>query len=370
MPNDHSDKIKTEEEQLDVTSKKKISKQEKRALAVERSHLPISNTCRNCGRALELDMQYCHGCGAKRMYNRLNRRNLLDDFVDRFLNLEAGFPRTFIALFKRPEDVVNGYVNGVRKRYLSAFSYFAISLTLLGIYAFVFKNFFLDDLMFAQIDAQVDADDQSIAEIQKVTTRFMTDFVGTIMDYQSLLSFFTLPFAAFISRLVFWNYKQYNYIEHLVIYLYLYSHVMIISSVASIVFSWSNILQIIVGSITTLGYLIYFIYALKRIFNLSFQKMLLKTLLFLGIGTVLTGIIVVITMGVGVYLAKSGALDDIEFIKTMKELGKKQRERQLVKKAMQDSLQQDSIQRLHKHKSDSTYSLQPSDINIDSLNIP
>lgn len=43
-----------------------------------------------------------------------------------------------MALWMKPEDVINGYVNGLRKRYMSAFSYFAVALTLGSIYMFIF----------------------------------------------------------------------------------------------------------------------------------------------------------------------------------------------------------------------------------------
>ncbi len=112
--------------------------------------LTISNRCKNCDTPLNLDQAFCPSCGAKRMYNRLNWSNLTEDFVDRFLNIENNFLRTFLILFKKPEDVIGGYIDGMRKRYLSAFSYFAISLTITGLYTFVFRKWFMTDDMFNQ----------------------------------------------------------------------------------------------------------------------------------------------------------------------------------------------------------------------------
>jgi hypothetical protein len=37
---------------------------------------------------------------------------------------------------------------GMRKRYMSAFSYFAVALTLSSLYLFVFRNWFADDNAF------------------------------------------------------------------------------------------------------------------------------------------------------------------------------------------------------------------------------
>ncbi|MGK0251426.1 MAG: hypothetical protein ACI81G_000863, partial [Gammaproteobacteria bacterium] len=91
--------------------------------------LEVTNTCVNCDAHLELGQRFCANCGGKRMYNRITWRNLFEDFIDRFLNIENAFLKTFLGLFKHPEDVIGGYLKGMRKKYLPAFSYFAIAIT-------------------------------------------------------------------------------------------------------------------------------------------------------------------------------------------------------------------------------------------------
>ncbi len=327
-------------------SKKELKVQRKEAKRLEkekRNLLTVSENCKGCGAYMSLDQPFCSGCGAKRMYNRLNWRNLLEDFTDRFLNMEAQFPKTFITLFTKPEDVIDGYINGTRKKYLSAFSYFAISLTLTGIYMFVMRSWYMDQVLL----------EESVKVTSPKTTgvdvNWVKDFLGTFLEYQSFFTFLSIPLLAVISKMVFWNYKKYNFIEHIVIYLYAYSHVQIISAASGILAYWSTSFQIILSTILSLGMIVYMAFVLQRMFRLTIEKILLKTLLFFVVAGVFLTILSVVLGFIGVYLAKSGALDGIEVYESFKSMVKNQAEMQktLKEAALQakDSIRMDSIKR-------------------------
>ena len=301
----------------------------------------ISDRCKNCDTLLNLDQAYCPSCGAKRMYNRLNWSNLTEDFVDRFLNIENNFLRTFFALFRKPEDVIGGYIDGMRKRYLSAFSYFAISLTITGLYTFVLRKWFLNEAMFeaAAKEGNGEAVVNSIGPTMEI--------VNWVFEYQSILTFINIPLYALISIMVFWNYKKYNFIEHVVIYLYVYSHTQIITSVISILFMWSSFIQVMISSLVTFLYIIYTAYVLMRLFNLTIEKIILKTLLFFAVGLVIS----ILFFGIsGWFLYELGIFDTfIEKIDQMKEAQKAAKE---ARKAITDSLKVDSIRQLTKNVKD------------------
>ena len=80
--------------------------------------LVVVNYCRNCSKNLSPHAVFCNYCGGKIIKNRITVKNLLEDFNDRFLSIDGAFPKTFLALFKKPEDVIGGYINGVRKKYI------------------------------------------------------------------------------------------------------------------------------------------------------------------------------------------------------------------------------------------------------------
>jgi len=326
------EEVLPKEETLPKKPKKKKKKEQ----------LPtISNRCKNCDTPLNLDQAFCQSCGAKRMYNRLNWSNLTEDFADRFLNIENNFIRTFLALFTKPEDVIGGYIDGLRKRYLSAFSYFAISLTITGLYTFVFRKWFLDDAILAE-----SVNTGNVANIGASINATM-DIVNWVFEYQSIITFTTIPLYALISMIVFLNYKKYNFIEHVVIYLYVYSHTQIIASITSILLMWSDILQVLFSFSLTFLYVLYTAYVLMRLFNLSIKAIILKTLLFV----VVSGVIGVLFFGIlGTLLYKIGVFDT--FIEKMEEMKEHQKALKEAAKVASDSLKVDSIRPLTKRIKD------------------
>ena len=298
--------------------------------------LEVSDTCINCQEPLALDQRFCSNCGGKRIYNRITWYNLFEDFIDRFLNIENAFLKTFLTLFKKPEDVIGGYLKGMRKKYLPAFSYFAVALTVAGIAAFIIKNWFMEDM----IQAQTIYYSEDAAEFQKA---FSSKWLKGMMDYQSLVYFAMIPMLAVFSRIVFWNYKKYNLVEHFVIYLYGYSHIALITTTLGLLAIWNQTAYQIYGVISPLIIICYMTYVLKRLFKLDAGNTILKTGLFF---LLLIGLFVIISIIAGVvffFMAKNGALDDTDFLKAIKEQAEAQKALREAAKAVKDSINGDTI---------------------------
>ena len=98
--------------------------------------------CKNCNTNLTSDSDYCNKCGGKIIRNRLTIKNLFQHFSETFLNYDNKFLQTVKNLFLKPEDVIGSYVDGTRKKYINPISFFAISLTISGVYLLIFKKFF------------------------------------------------------------------------------------------------------------------------------------------------------------------------------------------------------------------------------------
>ncbi len=242
--------------------------------------------CKNCGQQIET-YNFCPDCGAKKITKRITFKNLVSDFIDRFFNLDNSFIRTFLHLFTQPEMVIDGYIHGLRKRYINAFGYFAISITITGLYAFIVKDRLLE-LIASGTETTPDA---------QLETQLM--LIEKTYQHQSVLSFLLIPVLAIISRLVFLNYKKFNLTEHFVIYLYAYSHIVGIVSLISIpsVFLIDN--YFIVSFAPFPIYVSYIAYVLKRLYGITLKKILIKTLLFFVIG----GIFYITIIFVSVILA-------------------------------------------------------------------
>lgn len=327
----------------------KLTRTQKKELKKQNSLLEVKDTCVNCAEYIALDQRFCSFCGGKRIYNRLTWRNLIEDFADRFLNLENSFLKTFIAMFKRPEEVIGGYMNGMRKKYLPAFSYFAIAITVAGFFGFVLKNYFMEEVVTSSVNSPIGINEMAgvpVAEMQEVSNSMTTsirEYLSWVSDHQTLIYIAIIPFLAIISRIVFWNYKKYNFVEHLVIYLYAYSHIAMITTLTNLLFLWNSAAYQISSFITFPVMILYIGWVLKRLFVLNTASIILKTTFF---GFIIGGVLVVsiiVLFAINARALVNGEEVDGFFGKAMK-IGwdKAQRE----KEALRDSLRQDSLKRL------------------------
>lgn len=227
--------------------------------------------CKNCIAPLSQESDYCYQCGGKVIRNRLTMRNLFDHFTEAFFNYDNQFYRTFISLFIKPWEVIDSYVDGTRKKYISPLSFFAISLTLSGIYVFIVQKFFMDYFDMSQFYGNGPSEKVG-ADIMKIS-----------FEYYSLLYFLLIPGLALISRIVFFN-KRYNYTEHVVMFFYTMSLFSVVSSVLSIlVLNFQH--EFMINMVLVL-YVIYFFYHIniyRKLFSLNTMQVVLKVLLFIPI---------------------------------------------------------------------------------------
>lgn len=254
--------------------------------------------CKNCNSTLNSTDNYCNSCGAKVIRNRLTIKNLLAHVIEQFFSYDNKFLKTFISLFRKPEDVIGSYINGTRKKYINAIQYFAIAITLSGLQMFIINKFFPDAF-----------DMSSYYEGQKPTPgfdqlEFNNKVAGITQEYQSLIMMFYVPFYALLSKIVFFNYKQYNYTEHLVIFLYAQAQSSIFGFFFLSTLLWLKVPMVVSSLVYLLLMFLYVTYVLKRMHNLSFLETILKILIF---GVIFIVLFVIPIMAYGVYVALQAA---------------------------------------------------------------
>jgi hypothetical protein len=242
--------------------------------------------CKNCSEPLQEDQNYCPNCGGKVIRNRISFKNLLNDFSAQFLNYDNKFLQTFTALFTKPNDVIGGYINGTRKKYVNVISYFAIAVTLSGLQIFVLNKFFPE-----------------VLDLSAVTAKGAEDFsrknLEFINEYQSLVMMLYVPLYALLAKLVFLKKKKFNYTELLVAFAYILSQISIISAVITIVCA---VFGVSIGTMSIFLLplqIIYSAYCLKYLYELSMEGIILRTLLFLlilGICFIIMAIVIGIAM--------------------------------------------------------------------------
>ena len=113
------------------------------------------------------------------------------------------------------------------------------------------------------------------------TEEYNARLMEIITDYQSLVMMLYIPLYAMIARLVFYNKKKYNFTELLVVFLYLQSQISIITFFLTLLAGAINLsFEVYTYAILFPFQLAYFIYSLKRLYELDTFSMIIKTVLF------------------------------------------------------------------------------------------
>ena len=211
---------------------------------------------------------FCRACGAKKVEERFTPKRVLNEAGERIFNLDNRFLRTFKDLFLRPEAVIGGFLSGLRKRYLDAFSYFTISITVSGFQVFLIKRFYPNIINEV---SSLDGKDNVVAQMVQ----------DSMMEYQPVVMFATIPVLAFMGWLTFLTLKKHNYTEHFIIQLYSYSHLSMIATIVGVLFLVTGANYLLFGLFSIPLYIVYNAYMFKRLYSLSLKGMLLRSLLFL-----------------------------------------------------------------------------------------
>ncbi|ULC58817.1 DUF3667 domain-containing protein [Flaviramulus sp. BrNp1-15] len=230
--------------------------------------------CKNCNTALTPECDFCYSCGAKVIRKRLTIRNLFEHVSETFFNYDNKLLRTFINLFTKPEDVIGSYINGVRKKYVNPVSYFALAITFAGLQLYILNKFFPGVMNMGALE-------------REETKEFNKNLYDFLQEYQTLVMMFYIPLYALISKIVFLNHKQFNYTEHLVIFLYAQAQVTIFGFFFILLLLLVKVPFVAISLVYTFLMFLYMAFVLKRMHNLTFLEITLKVLIFVLIFFVL-----------------------------------------------------------------------------------
>lgn len=279
--------------------------------------------CKNCQHILEQHALFCDNCGAKVIKNRITLKFLLSELFGKVFGLDNKYFITLKKMFLAPQEVLNEYLIGVRKRYVNPFAYLAIGA---GISLIVF-SFFSDDFKimmksgggvdFSETNTIVKEDLKDTKNISKkeletlkeeqhkaqITNKFLEKYSDFLLKYYNLVTFLFLPYYALLSKITFR--KPHNYGEHIIMNAYLQGTTMYFSTVGFLISLTINVP--LVFSLSVLFSIAYFSYAFKKLYQHSIKKTILKLLKFilLLVVTYITLIIIVmILMVIVIFILK------------------------------------------------------------------
>ena len=283
-----------------------VNKEVSTSESLPSTHQKIASHCANCHTPLDSSAKFCFDCGAKVIDQRLTLKHIANETTASFLNIDTNKPvKTFIHLFTKPEEVIGGYINGVRKRYINAFGYFTIAITLTGLFFFLFNDAYIEAI-------EIVTTQQSQDEFQKEIGKTINQ---KVFEYQTVIFFIFIPLFAFFSRLVFLKNKKYNYAEHLIINLYAQSHTSIVSILIYFCTVWfTDVFHTMLMLVLTIQ-ILYFCYVLKKLYKLSWIKTILKLLLFIAI---LIPLFLILSIIAGIVMVLTGVISPEDAIEAQK----------------------------------------------------
>ena len=223
-------------------------------------------TCKNCDARLRTDYLYCPACGAKVIRNRITIKNLWTDFLERYFNLDNTFIRTLVHLTTTPEVVIEGYLQGIRRKYLNPISYMGIAITLSGLIVFLMVKSG-DAMNFDMLN-------------NNVSTRYQEKLMDFILDYQALIFLLFVPIMTIAGWLCF-DQKRYNFAERTIIFMYALAHYSLVIFLPSIIVLFFIPEQYFIFSfIGILFMVVYTTYVIVRISKSRGVKLIVRLLLF------------------------------------------------------------------------------------------
>lgn len=198
--------------------------------------------CVNCGG--EVQTPYCPACGQREGVKRLTFRDTLTDVWNNLAGLDGFFLRTIKDLSRRPGQVANAYIKGVRIRYFGPVSYFFFMITLLLLWISLLGFDFADLIRDQQ-------GEMAIADQSRKGVDMMTQLIG---DNIRWFLFLAVPFQAMAARTVFFRRSGYNFVEHTVPLFYASGHLFWLTMLSVLLRSLTGSLYILIETMLSMGY--------------------------------------------------------------------------------------------------------------------
>lgn len=194
--------------------------------------------CKNCGN--EVFHQFCAHCGQKTSVETLSIKRLIKELSDNIFQINHGLFFSIIELTMRPAKSVENYLIGRRKQYFQPIAY---AFTLATLYFLLTKLIDHGTI----IDEMVEGYLLGVEQKNTSTNQISKDIIAWLSNNYAYTMLMLVPFFALASRLAFINVKR-NYLEHLVLNLYVTGHQSLIYgalAIVSLVVNYNDVAELI-----------------------------------------------------------------------------------------------------------------------------
>ncbi|CAM1343799.1 DUF3667 domain-containing protein [Tenacibaculum amylolyticum] len=276
--------------------------------------------CKNCGNTLENDALFCEHCGAKVIKDRITFKHLLQELFASF-GWDSLYFSTLKKMILKPQEVLNEYLDGTRKKYVNPFAYLAVgsALSLLLFSSFTEDFIDINNSMNKEKSEQLKTlANEDLTKYKETVTKkefkklqnkkksaqfavkYQNAFYSFFVNYFNIVSFLIIPLYALMSKFTFR--KPHNYGEHIIMNCYLQGTTMYFSM---LFFLLALLINPKIYIFSTFTFVAYYLYAYKQLYCLSLKQLFLKLLRFFIVAII---IILIIALIVGAFTLIAGII--------------------------------------------------------------
>lgn len=241
------------------------------------------NNCLNCGAIVE--RKFCPECGQENIETHENFFHMVAHTVGDFFHYDSKFLRTLKPLFLKPGFLTVQYWEGKRTSYvhpLRLFFFITIVMVIIGnAYYHKFEQEIQREKIVSSSTSNPDSEEE-VKQSKAVEERLRTALNRTfdyIAIYLKYISFILMPLYALVFKILFIRRKKF-YVDHLIYTMHVQSFVYILISLLLLIplfitpsaRSWW-------GDVTAIATGIYVLISLKRIYQQSWGKTILKSII-------------------------------------------------------------------------------------------
>src|SRR5436190_20549130 len=181
-------------------------------------------SCINCG--AETSGTYCSTCGQRTTVKRITLREGFNEFWSKVYGFDGVFFRTIRDLTIRPGLASKRFIQGNRIAYYGPVGYFFLMIT---VYLLVLSMLDYNILDFMK-------GTQESMQLQGSRNKFTDIIQAYIAENIKLFIFLIIPVQAWCARYLFFRKNGYNFLENMVLPLYIVGHQQWLSIITAILY--------------------------------------------------------------------------------------------------------------------------------------
>lgn len=236
--------------------------------------------CSSCGTSVAFSEEniYCPHCGQRQFKERFRIPAIFKEMVSVFFNLERGLLPTTVKLTTAPGEVVKGYWDGATRKFYNPLRYAFVMVTistLITLGSGVYDQQMVEVTQSSEGFFNPQLDPSLSEEERQIQQDWNNKVQENTKKYLNVISLLGIPFGALSLRLLFVDRKRY-YGEHIIAACYYIGHTSLLG-IPLILLALFGVLGPIENSIIALLVnLIYGIWMIKKIYDVSWLRSIIS----------------------------------------------------------------------------------------------